>query len=269
MKRLSGGENGLLAYYPMTEGKGDLAYDKAHGAHARLYCQWTTPAGKAVAFGGNGYLAVNTASVPVTDRMDYTMELWFKAAPGQGDAALASSGKGDGTDNAGSENLFFLGFENGQLTFRNNGVMAQAQGNFLDNDWHHVAIAVNRNSGRAQFYVDGVLNMYFDAAGLGGIAAASVYLGARGWYMKDNADHVTFDRYFTGVIDGFRLWNTYLDATLINNNSNILLKGDELGLVLYYPFEEFMGEDVAYTLQDQKILQDPTRSEEHTSELQS
>src|SRR3546814_5716806 len=120
--------------------------------------------------------------------------------------------------------------------------MAQAQGNFLDNDWHHVAIAVNRNSGRAQFYVDGVLNMYFDAAGLGGIAAASVYLGARGWYMKDNADHVTFDRYFTGVIDGFRLWNTYLDATLINNNSNILLKGDELGLM---------------------------RSEEHTSELQS
>src|SRR3546814_14358166 len=90
MKRLSGGENGLLAYYPMTEGKGDLAYDKAHGAHARLYGQWTTPAGKAVAFGGNGYLAVNTASVPVTDRMVYTMELWFKAAPGQGDAALAS-----------------------------------------------------------------------------------------------------------------------------------------------------------------------------------
>src|SRR3546814_7947503 len=62
MKRLSGGENGLLAYYPMTEGKGDLAYDKAHGAHARFYGQWTTPAGKAVAFGGNGYLAVNTAS---------------------------------------------------------------------------------------------------------------------------------------------------------------------------------------------------------------
>src|SRR3546814_11155064 len=80
MKRLSGGENGLLAYYPMTEGKGDLAYDKAHGAHARLYGQWSTPAGKAVAFGGNGYLAVNTASVPVTDRLAYTMELWFKAA---------------------------------------------------------------------------------------------------------------------------------------------------------------------------------------------
>src|SRR3546814_13959231 len=107
MKRLSGGENGLLAYYPMTEGKGDLAYDKAHGAHARLYGQWTTPAGKAVAFGGHGYLAVNTASVPVNDRMAYPMELLFKAAPGQGVAALASSGTGEGTVNAGSNNTFF------------------------------------------------------------------------------------------------------------------------------------------------------------------
>src|SRR3546814_5618635 len=132
--------------------------------------------------------------------------------------------------------------------------MAQAQGNFLDNDWHHVAIAVNRNSGRAQFYVDGVLNMYFDAAGLGGIAVASVYLGARGWYMKDNADHVTFDRFFTGVIVGFRLWNTYLDATLINNTSNILLQGDEHVPMLYYKFEELWGADVANTLKDKLIF---------------
>jgi hypothetical protein len=261
LTRLSGAENSLLAYYPMNEGKGDVAFDKAHGSNASLTGEWSTPAGKAIKLGNNGYVKINTATTPVTSDMDYTLELWFKGAPGQTDAALISNGKGDGTDPGDSSDLFFLGFENGLLTYENNGFKVQADGNYLDNNWHHVAIAVNRNSGTSQMFVDGVLKKYFDAKNLGGIASAYMYLGVRAWYDKDDAVTPHLDHYFNGEVDEVRLWNTYLDQTLINKNNNIRLKGDELGLMLYYPFEKYFefqnNQEMGFTLSDQKIQRDP------------
>ena len=235
---LSGGENGLLAYYPMNEGKGTIAYDKAHGSNAKLTGNWTTPPGKAVTFNSNGYIQMNTSSAPIDSSMDYTIELWFKGAPGQTDAALASNGRGDGTDRGGSANVFFLGFENGLLTYINNGFKAQADGNYLDNNWHHVAVAVNRVSGTAQLFVDGDLKKYFDATNVGGIEASDTYLGVRAWHDSISINVIDYDRYFNGVIDEFRIWNTYMNQTLINKNNNVRLNGDELGLKVYYPFEK-------------------------------
>lgn len=262
LTRLSGAENSLLALYPMTEGKGTTVFDKAHGNNGILTGNWSTPAGKALQLKGNGYLKVNTSFAPITSQMDYTLSTWFKGAPGQSDAALVSSGKGDGTDGSGSKNLFFLGFENGILTFENNGIKSQVPGNYLDNNWHHVALAVNRTSGVAQWFLDGQMLQYFNTTGLGGISSAYVYLGARSWY--DSADAVTphFDRYFTGEIDEFRIWNTYLNQSLVNAHNNVRLNGDELGLLAYYPFEkyyEFQGQkELDTTAADQKIQEDPT-----------
>ncbi|WP_177191820.1 LamG-like jellyroll fold domain-containing protein [Parafilimonas terrae] len=236
---LSGAENSLLGYYPMDEGKGTIVYDKARGSNAVLTGNWNTPAGKAIAFAGKGYLKMNTAYAPITSSMDYTIELWFKAAPGQANAALAASGKGDGTDGGGSLNTFFLGFENSKLTFRNNGFEVHADKNYLDNNWHSVAVAVNHVSGTAQLYVDGEMQKYFDANALGGLAAPYTYLGARPFQDKDSINVTTFDRYFNGNIDEFRIWNSYLSQAIINNNNNTKLQGNELGLMTYYPFEKY------------------------------
>lgn len=265
LTRLSGSENNLLAYYPMEEGKGRIARDKAHGNHAQLFGGWRTPPGKAMAFKGNGYLKVSTALSPVTPDMDYTMALWFKGAPGQTDVALASNGKGDGSDPGGSRNLFFLGFENGILTYENNGFKIQSEGDYLDGDWHQLTLAVNRVSGVAQLYVDGNLKKAVDAQNLGGVAAAAIYLGARQWYGPDDAVTPLFDRHFTGNIDEFRLWNTYLNSTLVASNNNVRLKGDELGLLAYYPFEKYYefqnNKEMDSTLTDQKIQDDPNVKE--------
>ena len=46
-----------------------------------------------------------------------------------------------------------------------------------------------------------------------------------------------FDNYFKGYIDEFRIWNTYMNQTLIAKNNNVRLMGNELGLMAYYPFE--------------------------------
>ncbi|HTN38877.1 MAG TPA: LamG domain-containing protein, partial [Arachidicoccus sp.] len=257
---LSGSEDGLLAYYPMNEGKGGVAFEKAHGSNARLIGHWSTPAGKSIALNGHGYVKMNTAAAPVTAAMDYTIGLWFKAPAGHTDATLVSNGKGDGTDYGSSANFFNLGFENGILTFENNGFKVRAAGNYLDNAWHHVAITVNRNSGMAQIYMDGILNAYADAKNLGGIAAAYTYVGARAWL--DTVNNVTlYDRYFTGYVDELRIWNTYLNQTLIDKNDNVRLAGNELGLLVYYPFETYFefqnNKEMGFTLGDMTIQTDP------------
>ncbi|HSU52079.1 MAG TPA: LamG-like jellyroll fold domain-containing protein, partial [Segetibacter sp.] len=258
---LSGSESALLGYYPMNEGKGTVVFDKAHGSNALLNGLWSTPAGKAIKLSGNGYVKVNTSFAPVTSAMDYTLEMWFKADASQVNATLASNGKGDGTEFGGSLNLFNLGFESGLLSFRNNGYKVQADGNYLDNKWHHVAIAVNRNSGSAQLSVDGILNQFFDAKNLGGIASANTYLGVRSYYTPDATTVPKFDQYFTGNIDEFRIWNTYLNQTLISANNNVRLQGNELGLLAYYPFETYVmfqgNNNLSYSLKDAKVQEDP------------
>ncbi len=257
LNMLSGAENSLLAYYPMSEGKGTTVFDKAHGSHALLNGLWSTPEGKAIGLNGNGYVKMNTSFAPVVSAMDYTVELWFKADATQNNATLASNGKGDGTDFGGSLNLFSLGFEAGLLIFQNNGFKVQAIGNYLDNKWHHVAVAVNRNSGNAQLLVDGVLNQFFDAKNVGGIVAANTYLGVRTYFTADATTEPKFDRYFKGYIDEFRIWNTYLNQTLISKNNNVRLQGNELGLLAYYPFEiyeMFQGNNgLYYSLKDAKV----------------
>ncbi len=253
----SGSEPSLMAYYPMNEGKGHIAYDKAFSSNATLTGNWTTPDGRAVALNGNGYVRMNTSLAPVLSDMNYTLELWFKGIPGQTDATLASNGKGDGTDGDSTKNLFFLGFENGLLTYKNDGFTVQADSNYLDNNWHHVAVTVNRTSGTAQLYVDGNMKKSFDAANVGGIQSNYTYLGVRAWHNSDSLSVTNYDRYFNGSVDEFRLWNTYLNQTLISSNNNTRLQGDEFGLMAYYPFETYLSyngtQELQSTLSDLKV----------------
>jgi hypothetical protein len=262
LKVLSGAENALLAYYPMNEGKGTVILDKAHGSNAMLNGLWSTPVSKAVSLNGNGYVKISTAHAPVDSTMDYTLELWFKGDASQANSILASNGKGDGTDPNKPVNLFSLGFETGLLTFQNNGFKVQADGNYLDNNWHQVAVAVNRNSGSAQLSVDGKLNQFFDAQNLGGIASGYTYLGARAYFTPNDAENPVFDRYFKGYLDEFRIWDSYLDQTFISKYNNVRLQGNEIGLLAYYPFERYITYQGAaqayYSLKDAKLQKMPS-----------
>lgn len=263
LTQLSGAEEALLAYYPMTEGKGSILFDQAHGDNATLTGRWSTPPGKSISLDGTGYLKIPTGSTPVTAAMDYTLSLWFRGQPGQSDAALISNGKGDGTDPgaAASRNLYYLGFEHGLMTFYNNGIRVQAAGNYLDDQWHHVALTVDRTSASGRLFIDDTLTNFFDTRNLGGLASAYTYLGARAYLRDSLAQTPDLDRYFHGQIDEVRIWNTHLSQKLIGKNNNIRLKGDELGLMTYYPFEKyypFQGQQqMDSTLMDQKIPDDP------------
>lgn len=263
---LSGAESNLIAYYPMSEAKGNVLADKAHGANLDMRGgEWANPEGRAAAFNGKDqYLKLSSGSSCVVDNtMDYTIETWFKADDAQQTATIISNGRGDGEEMGGSLNLFALNLEEGRLVFHNNGVRVACDGSFADNDWHHVAVAVNRTSGRGQIYVDGKLNTYFEAADLGGIAAAYIHLGARVWTPADNLQHETADNFFKGEIDEVRVWNLYKSETLVENGNNNRLDGTEKGLLAYYPFEtyiEWQGvKELQFSLKDQKQQADPTQ----------
>ena len=152
---------GLMAYYPMTEARGTVTDDKARGANLIMNgCDWSLPAGRSVAFNGSSsYVRISTGSSAVIDKtMDYTVELWFKGEPGQTNATLLSNGRGDGLDLGGSDGLIWIGFDsNGELGFMTNGFVTGVSGDYLDNNWHHFALSVNRTIGRGQIYVDGNL----------------------------------------------------------------------------------------------------------------
>lgn len=263
---LSGAESNLIAYYPMAEAKGSVLADKAHGANLEMRGgEWANPEGRAAAFNGKDqYLKLSSGSSCVVDNsMDYTIETWFKADEAQQTATIISNGRGDGEEMGGSLNLFALNLEEGRLVFHNNGVRVACDGSFADNDWHHVAVAVNRTSGRGQIYVDGKLNTYFEAADLGGIAAAYIHLGARVWTPADNLQQETADNFFKGEIDEVRVWNLYKSETLVENGNSNRLDGTEKGLLAYYPFEtyiEWQGvKELQFSLMDQKQQADPTQ----------
>ncbi|NLO00845.1 MAG: T9SS type A sorting domain-containing protein, partial [Bacteroidales bacterium] len=268
LAKLSGNEPGLLAYYPMDRGMGDIAEDKARGANLLLNgCTWSVPAGRAVSFDGyDSNLKLNTGgSAVIKKSMDFTIEFWFKGEPGQTNATLLSNGRGDGQELGGSEYLFSIEInENSNLCFKNNGYTAVTEGNYLDNNWHHFAINAGRAVGRSQIYIDGNLVNYFDVTRLGGIASANMFMGARGWFAPGDAATLKLDNHFRGAIDELRIWNLYKYESQIRESSNVKLDGTEMGLLAYYPFEyykEWQGrKELDFTLADMKIQKDPANN---------
>lgn len=239
---LSGDEPNLVGYYPMDEGKGDYTEDKARGANLTFKGgAWTTPEGISVHFDGmNDYLDLNASSFAITDEADYTAEFWFKAEPGQVNATMFCNGAADGNDFGGSLSRVAVGFDDaGKLCFKNNGQTITVDKELRDNNWHHFAVSVSRTNNRGQIYVDGELMNYFNAQNIGGVEGSSMYLGARVW--KPSMTEQIADNFFSGYIDDFRFWNLYKNKDIVSQNNNKKLEGNEIGLVHYYPFEEYQS----------------------------
>lgn len=256
---LSGNEENLLSYYPMDEAMGTVLKDKARGLNlAMTGGTWILPEGRsAVLNGTNSYLKINSGgSIVIDSDNDYTIELWFKGDNTNSDATLLANGKADGTDWGGSENLFFLGFENGVLTYRSNTQNLTGKGNYLDDNWHHVAVSVNRMTSRAQLYVDGTLTAYADATAYGKIGSAYIYAGVTP--LAINGMNNTYVNYFNGSIDDVRFWNLYKNETSVKEGMTTKLDGSEMGLLAYYPFEKHTVTSqnipvVRFSLEDAKV----------------
>ncbi|MEO9853177.1 MAG: LamG-like jellyroll fold domain-containing protein [Reichenbachiella sp.] len=253
---LSGKELGLYGYWPLDEGTGNLALDKASGRNMNAYGTWVLrPGGVAFDFDGTSqHLAFNGQNVIIDDQTDLTIEFWFKAALPSANVSLFSNGLGDGVEVFSDPKLAMniYGTSAGQIHVLNNGFdFTATEENYFDDEWHHFAFTIDRRS-NAKSYVDGVLQRQSASFNFSQLAGTNMWLGTR----AKLTDPITtdFDQYFQGRMDEFRIWNTARKQDHIDLYANTKLAGDEVGLVAYYPFEEYV--DVLGAIIMQESLED-------------
>lgn len=247
---LTGNEVGLMGYWQFDEAFGTTGFDKARLRHAALFAPWQVlPKGKSVAFNGSNYVEIFTGNtVIIDDENDFSIEFWFKAAEGQNNSTLFSSGKGDGSDRFNQGN-WSVGFNNeGKLSMNGNGEVITIEGansNFLDDNWYHLAITVKRR-GNLVVYVNGERRAQVSSSGFGALTGANMWLGARGFKPSESA--VEHDQFFEGSIDEFRIWNLTRTEDQVVLYRNAKVNASEPGLIAYYPFEIFeLRQGVTFT----------------------
>jgi hypothetical protein len=238
-KTLSGNEVGLYGYWPVDEAFGNLAIDKAANRHMEVFAPWEVyPGGSSWNFAGNNSLEFLSGYFAIIPEMDYTIEFWFKDNNPTDTVCLFSNQKGDGNegDNLLDKTLSIYATPDGKIWVAGKGYFYEAaSNNYFDNSWHHFALVVRR-SGNAISLIDGEPQNEKENTVLGGIAGGKMYLGVRKW---DNVNGMGEDRYYTGKLDEFRLWNLAKTTTQIRLDMNSKLHGDEIGLMVYFPFEGY------------------------------
>lgn len=219
----------LIGYWKMNEGEGTAIrdYSRSRNMTAAAESWYINNENKAVKLNGTSHVGVMMAECSPLSTDDYAVELWMRAGKQDGEAQIMHSGEtGLWLNTAGQL----------RLTSADNTFEA-SNAPLTDNAWHHVALNVLRN-GNAAVYVDGARTLAISARKVGGIAADSLYVGARRGAVDEATGKHTFDRQLTGQVDELRVWNATMNAELLRTNRKVRLTGKKPGLVAYYPFEK-------------------------------
>lgn len=239
---LNGNENGILGFWPMTEGNGTLANDLARFKHlVILNANWDiNPKGTAYNFIGNNYLRTNSNTfnyLSISKETNATVSFWMKTA--QANATVFSNGKGDNTDFVESNQFrnkwAFNTKTNGGLELAAEG-SSFAFGNTIvnDNAWHHIALSLTRN-GSLNLYIDGNQVSSYSAAAVGGFYSSNLFIGARG---QSNATSDSIDRYYIGQLDELCIWNMARTAEQIKADMYFEQDNKNTGLLFYCNFNK-------------------------------
>lgn len=219
----------LIGYWKMNEGEGTAIrdYSRSRNMTAAAESWYINNENKAVKLNGTSHVGVMMAECSPLSTDDYAVELWMRAGKQDGEAQIMHSGE---------TGLWLNAAGQLRLTSADNTFEA-SNAPLTDNAWHHVALNVLRN-GNAAVYVDGARTLAISARKVGGIAADSLYVGARRGAVDEATGKHTFDRQLTGQVDELRVWNATMNAELLRTNRKVRLTGKEPGLVAYYPFDK-------------------------------
>ncbi|MDP2887345.1 MAG: LamG-like jellyroll fold domain-containing protein, partial [Bacteroidota bacterium] len=251
---LSGNEVSLYGYWPMDEAFGKLAIDKAASRHMEINVPWGVyPGGSSWDFSGNNFLEFNTGYFAIIPEMDYTLEFWFKDNNPTDTVTMFSNQKGDGKEgpNLMEKTLSVYATPDGKIWVASQGKKIEVvTKDYFDNSWHHFALVVRRR-GNVTSFIDGQPQNEKENTIIGGIAGGKMTLGARKW---NNINGTGQDRFYTGKLDEFRLWDLAKTTTQLRMDMNSKLKGDEIGLMVYLPLEGYY-EDALGVVQQQTTLE--------------
>lgn len=225
--------NGLMGYWQMNEGHGNIATDRARSRNMTLPSQnawWINGDNYAVTLDGTKAAAVNIGALNTTASDDYLVEAWFKADETQdGVASVLSTQVMDLRLNA-----------EGKMEIVLNGSANEVMGTDLrDGQWHHVAVNVLKSiNGSGIIYVDGQQRKQFAASAMPALYGDKLMLGGHA-VSVDGQGLYNYDQMLKGAVDEVRIWKARRTADVIKSNMYQRVKADETGLVAYYPMERF------------------------------
>ena len=250
--------NGLIGYWQMDEGRGNVATDRARSRNMTLPSQnawWINGDNYAVVLDGTKAAAVNIGSLNTTASESYLVEAWFKADEQQnGVASILSTQVMDLRLNADGKMEIALSGSSSATAVYNQDLR--------DGQWHHVAVNVLKSAnGSGIIYVDGQQRKQLSASAMPALYGNQLVLGAH-----KLADFNAYDQLLKGAVDEVRIWKGNRTADIIKSNMYQRAKGDEAGLVAYYPMEH-TGLDAYNQMVTTVSLSDRTNSSSPANEL--
>ena len=209
MRRLTGYEHGLMAYYPLDESKGNEMSDLASGATLTANgLSWTNPQGISLTTNGNK-VRLQPTLFSRTEAEDYTFMCWMRSNNASSDAvSLFGTALGDSV-------TMQIALRDGTIRFAAGNVDEFASANLTDGNWHHCVLVISKTYNAGSLYIDNQLLLMFPTTGIGALAGTSVWL-ADG--LKGNIDDVC-------------LFEQALPAELIAEFGKQTPNGEEMGLI--------------------------------------
>ena len=215
---------GLMNYWPMNEGHGDVAADSRHTHDFQVNRNWVIN-NTNFAFGLENVkdaagVSVNIGKINTYIDESYAIELWnLSDATSEGEEGIFEAGSKD----AYRLNLHYDAEKNIVLDYGTKSLTVATPEVAKSGEWHHLALNVVRGQS-AGFYVDG---------------KRTAVIAEREMPVLDGAT-MTIGRNSKGMFDELRIWKATLsEERLLQNMYHTLDTADvySRGLVAYYPFE--------------------------------
>ena len=225
-KKLTGYETGLLDYYPLNEGDGEWAYDKAPGSMdlSLVGATWKRPVGISMAINGDKGLRLKPDKFIRTKNHDYTLTFWFRT--NDENATLFSNGEAKRDQ----DDQINIGVKDRKLYVRSQGFEKETSAFVSEGSWHHFAMTVSRSQNVSNVYVDKRLVESFPADSVAGIVGDHIALGAT--YVDKN----TPTSVMNGHIDELGMFESVLPLNLIKEYSNHTPLGTMSAMLAYLDF---------------------------------
>ncbi|MDZ8237185.1 MAG: LamG-like jellyroll fold domain-containing protein [Nostoc sp. ChiQUE01a] len=246
---LRGDELGLVGYWPLNEGSGDIVRDRSDSAnHGKIsFATWTQqnfikPAAindelnvikSGLKFDGYD----DHISLPRMDfnyTLGFTIEAWVYYNSFQKSSRIIDFGNGIDKDN-----IIFGNLETDNdliLDIKRDGVGQQITvANVLEpNRWMHLAAMIGAD-GTGKIYRNG------EEVKSGKIHLPKNTNRTLNYIARSN---YSFDGYFDGMISEVRFWNKIRTQEELQKNMHRRLLGNDQGLIGYWPFNEGCGNKV-------------------------
>jgi hypothetical protein len=243
-KELAGNENGLVAYYKMSDGTGTTLTDnQSSGTNTCTLTNgpaWVASgcfAGSRNALdfdGTDDHIFFSTTNTPSFNNSAITIEAWIKSTSTETEREIVGWGSS-------SNDVVEFRMSSGKLQFGvDAGGWASADGktNINTGNWTHVAVV--KNGTGVKLYVNGIEEASTTMSknpSVNQFSIATLYKSGSPFYNSSSGHYY----YFPGQIDEVRIWNTVKTASEIRENMAKTLAGNEAGLVAYYRFDQYDG----------------------------